>query len=113
MNTDTPAASAARAIALAILRHCLTAAGTALVAHGVVDQGTVNDAVSPIADEILGAVIVAGAAGWSWCAAHLSHSRWRRAWAAMTAPEAPPAAAAPNTPPEASSTSPTAEGAQT
>lgn len=95
MNTDTPAATAGRAVALAVLRHGLTAAGTALVAHGYIDQGTVNDAVSPIADEILGAAIVAASAAWSWCAARLSHSRWRAAWAALTAPEAPPIDAAP------------------
>ena len=113
MDEDTPAASAGRAIALAVLRHVLTAGGTALVAHGYVDQDTVDTAVSPIADEILGALIVAGSACWSWWAARLSHSRWRKVWADLTAPGPSPAGAAPVAPASISPPSPSAEGART
>lgn len=89
-DAPAPAATAARAIAAAVLRHVLTAAGTSLVARGYLDQGTVNDAVSPFADEILGALIVCASAGWGVVRAHLSHGRWARAWAALQAPTPQP-----------------------
>ncbi len=85
-DAPAPAATAARAIAAALIRHAITAAGTALVAHGYVDQGTVNDAVSPIADEVLGVAVVVASAGWSVVRAHLTHSRWAAAWAALNGP---------------------------
>lgn len=82
-DAPAPAATAARAILAAILRHVITAAGMALVAHGYVDQGTVSNAIEPIAECLLGALIMSGSAGWSAARAFLSHSRWASAWAAL------------------------------
>ena len=78
-DASAPAATAARAIAGAILRHILTAAGTALVAHGYVDQDTANSAVGPIDDYVLGAAIALGASGWGVIRARAAHWRWVRA----------------------------------
>ena len=66
-------------------RVALTAAGTALVAHGYVDQGTADSAVGPIAEELLGVSITLGAAWWSAIRARLSHIRWAQAWHALRA----------------------------
>ncbi|MDH7640529.1 Pam3-gp28 family putative phage holin [Sphingomonas oryzagri] len=88
-DLPSPASTAARAIAAAIVRHVITAAGTALVAHGYVDQDTVNGAVSPIADEVLGALLVAGAASWSAIRARAAHWRWVEALYAPAEPRPP------------------------
>ncbi len=92
--TDAPAASAANAIAGALIRHGITAAGTALVAHGYLDQQIVDSATDPLADYLLGAGLVAGSAIWSAGRASLMHSRWVQAWIAparplLTSPTAP------------------------
>ena len=79
MDQAAPAASAARAVAGAILRHALTAIGTALVAHRYVDQATADSAVGPIADYVLGAAIALGASGWGVIRARAAHWRWVRA----------------------------------
>ena len=50
MNDTAPAATAARAVLMAVGRHALTAGGTALVAHGWVDQQTATSAIGPIAE---------------------------------------------------------------
>lgn len=85
MNTDAPApaATAARAIALAVLRHLITAAAMALVAHGYLDQVAARGAIEPLAEQLLGLLIAAASAGWSAIAARLSHGRWAAAWAAL------------------------------
>jgi len=86
MDPSAPAATAARAIGAALFRHVLTAAGTALVAHGFVDQDTATSAVGPIAEQLLGLTVTIGAASWSALRARLSHTRWADAWHALTAP---------------------------
>ncbi len=75
-DASAPAATAARAIAAALLRHALTAAGAALVAHRYVDQTTADSAVGPIGDYVLGAGLTLGATGWSAIRAHAVHWRW-------------------------------------
>lgn len=77
LGSAAPAASAARAVLMALGRHALTAAGTALVAHGYVDQQTATSAVEPITEYLAGVLVAAGAAG-AW----LMHTRWVRAWTA-------------------------------
>lgn len=89
IDASAPAASAAHAIAGAIVRHALTAAGTALVAHGYVDQQTATNAIDPLADYVLGAALAFGAAGWSALHARLMHSRWVLAWKAPAKPLPP------------------------
>lgn len=88
-DASAPAASAARAIAGAIIRHALTAAGTALVAHGYVDQGTADSAVGPIGEYVLGVAIAGGAAGWGVFRARATHWRWVQAWLAPARPLPP------------------------
>lgn len=99
MHASRPSLSAAlkdkiRAAAIALLgslvRHLLTVAGTALVTRGLVDQGTVDGIIPMAGEEIVGALIVGAALGWSQLRAFLSHTRLAAAWAALTAPEAPP-----------------------
>ncbi len=75
-DAPAPAATAARAITGAIVRHVITALGAMIVAHGYGDQSVVSDAVPAIAEQVLGVVIVCASAGWSALRARLSHSRW-------------------------------------
>ena len=82
MPDTAPATTAARAVLMALGRHALTAGGTALVAHGWVDQQTATSAVGPIAEYLVGAGLAAGAAGFSAFKAWLMHQRWVRAWLA-------------------------------
>jgi hypothetical protein len=82
-DAPAPAATAARAILAAVVRHAITAAGTALVAHGYLDQATADAATSPIADEAVGALMIVGAGAWGAIRARLSHTRWAAAWAAL------------------------------
>ncbi len=77
--TDAPAATAAKAVAGALLRHAITVAGTALVAHGLVDQQTADSATGPIADYALGGGLAVGAASWAAIRARLTHSKWVQA----------------------------------
>lgn len=86
MNDTAPAATAARAIAGALLRHVLTAAGTALVAHGWLDEQTASSAVAPIAEFVIGTAVACGAAGWAAARARISHWRWVQAWLAPAKP---------------------------
>lgn len=79
-DASAPAATAVRAVAAALLRHVLTVAGTALVAHGWVDQNTADTAVGPVAEEVLGLAITVGAACWAAIRARIAHSRWAHAW---------------------------------
>lgn len=78
--TNIPAATAARAVAGSIIRHGLTIAGTSLVAHGCVDQETVNGAVNPIAEYLVGGGIALAASGWGVLRAHAAHWRWVQAF---------------------------------
>lgn len=78
-NAAAPAANAARAIAAALLRHALTAAGATLVAHRYVDQATADSAIGPIGDYVLGAALTLGSAGWGAIRARAVHWRWIRA----------------------------------
>jgi hypothetical protein len=87
-NTPTPANTAARALLGALVRHMLTAAGTALVTRGIVDQGTVDGVIPMAVEEIVGALIVSGAVGWGQLRAYASHTRWAAAWAALRADQA-------------------------
>lgn len=89
VSVPAPAATAARAIAAALLRHALTAAGTALVARGYVDQATSDTAIGPIGDYIVGAGIAIGATGWGALRARAAHWRWVRAWTAPARPLPP------------------------
>ena len=79
-----PAATAARAVAGALLRHAITATGTVLVAHGWLDQQTADSVIGPVADEALGIALTLGAAGWAGVRARLVHSRWAAAWATLS-----------------------------
>ena len=88
-DTSAPAASAARAIAGAILRHALTAAGTTLVAHGYVDQATADGAIGPVADYALGTALACASAGWGVFRARAEHWRWVQAWIAPARPLPP------------------------
>lgn len=59
----TDPATPARAIAGALTRHALTAAGSALAAHGGIDQASVTGAVPALADEAVGLALVGAGAG--------------------------------------------------
>lgn len=89
-DVPTPAGTAARAILLAILRHIITAAAMALVAHGYLDEATANGAVGPIAEQLVGVSIAMVSASWSALSARLSHSRLAAAWAALNGEILPP-----------------------
>lgn len=82
-----PAATAMRAVLGAIVRHCLTFAGTALVAHGFADEATAKAAVPPIAEFLVGGIVILVAACWSAGRAWLSHTRWAAAWAVLITKE--------------------------
>jgi hypothetical protein len=109
-GVPTPAADAARTIlrtriraaAAAMLgvlvRHMLTAIGTALVTRGLVDKGTVDGIIPMAVEEIVGALIVGAAIGWGQLRAYASHTRWAAAWAALRAETPPPAGAGPAQP---------------
>lgn len=84
-----PAATAARAIAGAVLRHALTIAGTALVARGYVDQETAHNAVPPIADYLVGAAMATASASWAGLRAWFAHTRFAAAWAALNGDDVP------------------------
>ena len=84
-----PAATAAKGIAAALLRHALTAGGAALVAHRYVDQATADSAVGPIGDYVLGAALTLGSAGWGVIRARAAHWRWVQAWTAPARPLPP------------------------
>ncbi len=86
MTETAPAATAAKAVAGAFLRHILAALGIWLVRNGMLDQQAADSATGPIADYILGAGIASGAAGWSMFRARLMHSRWVQAWLAPARP---------------------------
>lgn len=60
---SAPAATAARAIADAIARHAITAAGSAIVARDYLDQAAVDGATGPITDYALGGALLAAASG--------------------------------------------------
>lgn len=87
--SDTPATSAAKAVAGALLRHFLTMAGTALVARGLVDQQTADTATGAVADYVLGAGLAVAASGWGAFRAWASHWRWVQAWTAPARPLPP------------------------
>lgn len=82
-DLPAPVATAARAIAGAIVRSLLKIAGTALVTRGLVDQGTVDGAIPMLAEEIVGSLIVAAASGWSVVRAAITHTRFAAAWRAL------------------------------
>lgn len=84
-----PAATAAQGIAAALLRHAITAAGSAIVARGWVDQSTATSAVGPLSDYALGVAMMAGASAWAWARAHLTHTRWAEAWRLLNGQVAP------------------------
>ena len=86
MDQAAPAATAAKAVAGALLRHFITAAGVTLVSKGYVDQQTADSATGPIADYVLGAGLAVGAPGWSVFRAWLMHQRWVQAWVAPAKP---------------------------
>ena len=88
-DASAPAASAARAIADAILRHAQTAAGIALVARGYGDQSTADSAVGPIGDYALGCAIALAASNWGVFRARAEHWRWVQAWLAPARPKPP------------------------
>ncbi len=88
--TDTPTRTAVKAVAGALIRHAITTAGTAFVAHGYLDQQTADSATGPIADYLLGAGLVAGSAMWAVARARIMHWRWVQAWIAP-AKSLPPA----------------------
>ncbi len=63
--------SAARAVLTSLVRHILTLVGSALVAKGFVPEAVASSAISPLADQIVGALILAASAGWAaWKAKH-------------------------------------------
>ena len=95
-DLPSPGRTALRAVAAVIVRHLLTAAGTYLAHRGWVDQATADSAVGPIADELLGAGLVIGSAGWGVVRAKLSHGRFARAWAILTAASPDPRPPAPD-----------------
>ena len=83
---DAPAASAAKAIAGALVRHLIGWTGIWLVRNGLVDQQTADSATGPIADYVLGAGLAIGAAGWAAFRARATHWRWVQAWLAPAQP---------------------------
>ena len=85
-DIPAPAATAARALLASLVRHFLTALGTALVTRGAVDQGAVDGYMATAVEMVVGALIVAGATGWGQLRAWLSHGRFAAAWAALNAP---------------------------
>lgn len=79
MSDTAPAATAARAIAAALLRHALTFLGAWLVRKGYVDQSATDSAIGPIGDYVLGAALTLGSAGWGMLRARAAHWRWIQA----------------------------------
>ncbi|WP_404711471.1 hypothetical protein [Sphingomonas sp. MMS24-J13] len=82
-DIPAPAATAARALLASAVRHALTAAGTALVTRGLVDQGAVDGFMATGVEMVVGALIVAGATCWGQFRAWMSHGRFAAAWAAL------------------------------
>lgn len=80
---SAPAATAARAIAGAVVRSLLKIAGTALVTRGLVDQGTVDGAIPMFSEEIVGVLLVGAASSWSIIRAAITHTRFAAAWRAL------------------------------
>ncbi|WP_174286618.1 hypothetical protein [Sphingomonas bacterium] len=78
-DSPSPASSAWRAIAGAIVRHGITIAGSYLAHRGWVDQDVATSAVAPIAEQIVGFGAAVGAAGWAAFRARAAHWRWVRA----------------------------------
>lgn len=107
-ETSASAAPILRAILIGQVRHLLTAAGAAAIAHGVAEQGAVDTAVPPLADYLVGIIMVAGSMIASALAKGGLGRRLRAAWAVLVVPA--PAAAAPPPAPAAASASST-EGA--
>jgi hypothetical protein len=76
LNDDEPmpitvSASAATAILIGLVSRALVFLGGLLVAHGFATEDMVNQAVDPLAQQIGGALITAGAAWWgAWYAKH-------------------------------------------
>ncbi|USI71603.1 hypothetical protein [Sphingomonas morindae] len=79
-----PAATASRAILGALARKAITIAGTALISHGLVDQGTVDAATGPIADYLVGAGLILASGAWSIARARITHTRFANAWRKLT-----------------------------
>lgn len=88
-DIPAPAASAAKAIAGALIRHALTAAGTAIVARGVIDQQTADGITGAAGDYVLGAGLALASAGWGVLRARAVHWRWVQAWIAPAKPLPP------------------------
>jgi hypothetical protein len=88
-TVPNPASTAARSIAGALARHALTLIGAYLVHHGWAEEGTVNAAVSPIADYLVGGAIVVASASWSALRARAAHWRWVQALYAPALPRSP------------------------
>ncbi|WP_242095404.1 hypothetical protein [Sphingomonas sp. CROZ-RG-20F-R02-07] len=91
-GVPTPAATAERAVAGALVRHGLTIAGGYFAHRGWIDQDTASSAVAPIAEQIVGFVVAGGAAGWGALRARATHWRWVEAlYAPAPARPLPPA----------------------
>jgi hypothetical protein len=90
-SVPTPASLAVRAFLAAVLRHLITLAGAALVARGIVDEGTARAAVEPIVAYLVGALLILAGTLWSGLRS-VTHARLRAAWAALTGEEPTPPA---------------------
>jgi predicted alpha/beta hydrolase family esterase len=67
----TVSASAFTAILIGLVSRVLVFVGGILVAHGFATEDMVNQAIDPLAQQIGGALITAGAAWWgAWYAKH-------------------------------------------
>lgn len=75
-----------RAIVAGQLRHILTIAGTAAIAHGFATQGQVDSGVPQAADYITGVLLVAGPMAWSALSKIASRSRWAPGWRSTMQP---------------------------
>jgi hypothetical protein len=92
-DLPAPAATAARALLASLVRHVLTAIGTALVTRGWVDQGAVDGYMATAVEMVVGVLLAGGSLAWGQVRAYLSHTRWQRAWDALRTVE--PSAASP------------------
>lgn len=90
-DAPAPAATAARAILGGQVRHALTALATLAITHGVATQGQADAIVPPLVDYLTGAALLGVSTLWSARRAIFDHSRWARAWAALTGDDKPTA----------------------
>jgi cytochrome c biogenesis factor len=67
--------TAARAILLSLVTGALRIGGTALVAHGVMTQGTADAVLPAAAQEVVGTIVLMVGQFWAWLRAQSAHNK--------------------------------------